>query len=139
MVCGCRPAAADDVEEGEIALPARPGGGDRTWGPQERAATALNWALYEALSGDGAAALAAAEAALGIAEAAGCDMVRSCSFLCSACRCKALGGGHAALPRPPNQSSALPLQRPARQDMVIGFASPRGYAAGHGDINIRCG
>ena len=68
------------MEEGEIELPvSNPGGGDCTWGPQERAATALNWALYEALSGDGAAALAAAEAALGIAEAAGCDMVRSTS------------------------------------------------------------
>lgn len=94
------------MEEGEIALPANPGLGDRTWGPQERAATALNLALYEALSGDGAAALAAAEAALGIADAAGCDMVRSCYFLCSGSMWEALGRDAAALLWPPRQSYA---------------------------------
>ena len=76
FVGGCRQAAVEDMEEGEIAVPAGSGGGARAWGPRERAATSLNLALYEALSGDGAAALAAAEAALDIASAAGCDSVR---------------------------------------------------------------
>ncbi|KAK9843788.1 hypothetical protein WJX81_006447 [Elliptochloris bilobata] len=75
-----RPAVDDDdMEEGEIASAgAKPGSvwGVRVWGPQELAATTLNLAMYEALSGDGAAALAAAEAALSTAGAAGCDLLQ---------------------------------------------------------------
>lgn len=67
------------MEEGEIAA-----SGDkreleqspRQWGPFERAAAALNLALYNALSGDGAAALAACESAVCIANAAGSEQVR---------------------------------------------------------------
>lgn len=67
------------MEEGEIA-----GSGDkreleqspRQWGPFERAAAALNLALYNALSGDGAAAFAACESALRIADDAGSEQVR---------------------------------------------------------------
>ncbi len=67
------------MEEGEIVN----GSGDkreieqtpRQWGPFERAAAALNLALYNALSGDGAAALAACESALRIANAAGSEQV----------------------------------------------------------------